>query len=124
METICMTIQEIATRLVELCRKGDFETAQKELFAHNAVSIEQQASTDFEKETHGLEAILSKGDKFKSMVQEMHQLEVSEPLVAAHSFTMLMTMDATMKKGGRMKMPELCLYLVKDGKIVSESFFM
>ena len=35
-----MTTQEIANRLAELCQKGDFETAQKELFANDAVSVE------------------------------------------------------------------------------------
>ncbi len=34
-----MTTKEIADRLVELCKKGDFETAQAELFSEDAVSI-------------------------------------------------------------------------------------
>ncbi len=42
-KTFFMTTQEIANRLVELCQKGDFETAQKELFAEDAVSIEPHA---------------------------------------------------------------------------------
>ena len=33
-------------------------------------------------------------------------------------------MDVTMKGGQRMKMTELCIYHVKDGKIVSEQFLM
>ena len=32
-----MSTTEIANRLVDLCKKGDFETAQKELFADDAV---------------------------------------------------------------------------------------
>ena len=55
-----MTTQEIANRLVELCRAGQFETAQKELFATDIVSIEPFASPAFEKETHGLNAIFEK----------------------------------------------------------------
>ena len=39
-----MTIKEIADRLVQLCRKGDFETAQAELFADDAASIEPYAT--------------------------------------------------------------------------------
>jgi len=38
--TTTMTTVDIANRLVELCRKGDFETALKQLFADDAVSIE------------------------------------------------------------------------------------
>ena len=35
-----MTTTEIAERLVDLCRKGQFEAAQKELFSADAVNIE------------------------------------------------------------------------------------
>jgi ketosteroid isomerase-like protein len=34
-----------------------------------------------------------------------------------------MGMDVTMKGGQRMKMDEVCVFKVKDGKIVSEEFF-
>ncbi|MEO6329254.1 MAG: SnoaL-like domain-containing protein [Ginsengibacter sp.] len=119
-----MTTHEIANRLVELCRKGDFETAQKELFSDEAVSIEPYASPAFEKETKGLKAIIEKGEKFISMVQEMHELIVSDPLVANNSFACTMKMDVTMKEGGKMDMTELCAYEVKDGKVISEQFFL
>ena len=46
-----MTTKEIADRLVELCRKGDFEAAQSELFANDVVSIEPHSTPDFQKET-------------------------------------------------------------------------
>ena len=81
-----MTTNQIANRLVELCRKGEFETAQKELFADEAISIEPSASPAFEKETKGLPAIIEKGHKFNSMVDAMHKLEVSEPMVATTAF--------------------------------------
>ena len=119
-----MTIKEIADRLVQLCARGQFETAQKELFAEDVVSIEPYASPHFEKETHGLQAIIEKGHKFDSMVETMHTLEVSEPLIAHSSFAVTMRMDATMKEMGHMDMTEICLYKVKDGKIVSEEFFV
>ncbi len=53
-----MTTNQIADRLVEHCRQGQFETAQKELFANDAVSMEPYATPDFDKETRGLDAIL------------------------------------------------------------------
>jgi ketosteroid isomerase-like protein len=34
-----------------------------------------------------------------------------------------MGMDVTMKGFGRMNMDEVCVFEVKDGKIVSEQFF-
>jgi limonene-1,2-epoxide hydrolase len=119
-----MTTKEIAARLVALCKEGKFETAQKELFAADAVSIEPYPTPAFEKETKGLSAIVEKGHKFAAMVEETHALVVSEPLVAGASFACIMRMDATMKGQGRMDMTELCVYEVKDGKIISEQFHM
>ncbi len=74
-----MTTNQIANRLVELCRQGQFETAQKELFATDAMSIEPQASSDFQK-NEGLNAIIDKGKKWGDMVASVNQLEVSEPM--------------------------------------------
>jgi ketosteroid isomerase-like protein len=119
-----MTTNEIANRLAELCRKGDYDTAQKELYAEDAVSIEPFATAHFEKETRGLAAIIEKGHKFEEMVDVMHSVEVSEPLVADNSIAFKMTMDVTMKGKDRMKSSELCVYKVKDGKIVEEQFFV
>jgi ketosteroid isomerase-like protein len=119
-----MTTNEIAARLVALCRKGDFETAQKELFSNDAVSIEPYATPAFEKETKGLDAILEKGHKFESMVQETHGIDVSDPVVASNSFACSLRMNVTMKEGGPMDMKELCVYQVKEGKIISEEFYM
>ena len=119
-----MTTEEVANRLAELCIKGDFETAQKELYADDAVSIEPHGTPDFQHETKGLDAILEKGKKWQSMVKEAHGITVSKPLVSDKSFALTMFMDVTMAEGGRMQMTELCVYNVKDGKIVSEQFFM
>lgn len=119
-----MNTPEIAARLVELCRKGDFKSAQKELFAEDAVSIEPQATPGFEKETKGLRAIIEKGEKFESMIGETHSLSISEPLVTDGSFAVVLTMDVTMKGRPRETLKELCVYQVNNGKIVSEQFFM
>lgn len=119
-----MTTKQIADRLVELCRQGKFETAQKELFADDAISIEPYPSPNFGKETKGLQAILEKGHQFESMVAETHSYSASDPLVAANSFACVLQMDVTMKDKGRMDMSELCVYKVKDGKIISEEFIM
>ncbi|HEV3412378.1 MAG TPA: nuclear transport factor 2 family protein [Puia sp.] len=122
--TTTMTTVDVANRLVELCRQGNFEAAQRELYADDAISIEPYSTADFEKECHGLEAILEKGKKWGEMVEEAHGIDVSEPLLADSSFAVTMTMDVTMKGGQRMKMTELCIYHVKDGKIISETFLM
>jgi hypothetical protein len=119
-----MTVPQIAHRLAELCNQGNFEQAQKELFAEDAVSIEAEASPGFEKETKGLEAILEKGKKFGSMAEEFHGCNASDPLVAGNAIAISLNMDVTMKGRERSTMSELCVYEVKDGKIISEQFFM
>ena len=120
-----MTTQEIANRLVELCRAGEFKKAQQELFADDAVSIEPYATPAFPKETKGLKAMYEKDDKWDAMVKEVHSLSVSEPLVAGNSIALILRMDVSMKEEGRrMNMNELCVYEVKDGKIISEQFHM
>ena len=58
------------------------------------------------------------------MLEQTHGGSVSEPLVTDNSFAIVLGMDVTMKEGGRMDIKELCVYNVKDGKIVSEQFFM
>ncbi len=119
-----MKTNEIAGRLVALCREAQWETAQKELYANEAVSLEPAATPAFEKETKGLAGILEKGRKFEAMIETMHSLAVSDPLVATNSFACTMSMDVTMKGQGRMQMSEICVYEVKDGKIVSEQFHL
>ena len=119
-----MTTEQIANRLAELCRKGEFETAQKELFAADATSTEPFASPDFELVTKGLDAIIAKGHKFDSMVETTHGVTISDPLIAGKSFAITLAMDVTMKGKERMTMSELCVYQVKEGKIISESFHM
>ena len=119
-----MTTQQIADRLVALCRQGKFEEAQKELFADDVVSIEPYATPEFQKEIKGLPAILEKGRKFMSMVEKIYTMSVSDPIVAGNSFACIMRLDMTMKGQGRMDMSELCVYQVKDGKVISEQFFI
>jgi hypothetical protein len=119
-----MKTEEIARRLVALCREARWEAAQKELYADNAVSIEPHATPAFEKETRGLPAIIEKGKKFSDMIETMHNTSVSEPLVVENAFACVMWLDVTMKGQGRMTISELCVYNVKDGKIVSEQFHL
>lgn len=118
-----MTTKEIADRLVALCRNGEFEQAQKELYAEDAASIEPGANSVFPKETYGLKNIIKKGNLFQSMIEEVHGNTIGEPIFAGNAIAVALSMDMTMKGMGRSKMEEVCVYEVKDGKIVSEHFF-
>ena len=115
-----MTTQEIADKVVALNRTGDYATIYQELYSADAVSIE---NWDGKAERYeGLEAIGKKGEVWMADVVEMHETSCSEPLVADSSFAITFTMDITYKSMGRVKMTEMAVYTVKDGKIVKEEF--
>ena len=57
------------------------------------------------------------------MVENFHGGEVSDPVVTGNWFALTMTLDATFKGRGRTKMEEVCVYQVRNGKIVKEQFF-
>lgn len=119
-----MTTQQIAERLSTYCKAGDWSKAHKELYAQDAVSIEPYATPAFEKEVKGMDAIIKKGKDFDAMVEAMHGVSTSQPLVTGSSIAFVLDMDVTMKGRTRERMSELCVYTVKDGKIVAEQFFM
>jgi hypothetical protein len=119
-----METKEVAKKLVDYCRKADWDGAHNDLYDKNAISTEPYATEDFPKETKGLKAIQKKGKTFDAMVEKIHSIEVSEPLIAGNSIAFTLRMDITMKEKGRMNSPELCVYQVKDGKIISEEFFV
>ena len=116
-----MSVQNIADQLVSLCRQGKFEDAVKELYSPSIVSLEP-AGSPFER-AEGIEAYHKKGEAWQSTVEEFHGIEVSDPVVADNFFTCSMTLDITTKGQPRSKSSEICLYEVKDGKIVLEQFF-
>ena len=126
METMdaTMTVQQIANRLVELCRKGDYTAAQQELYSDDATSHEPENSpSPGPKVVSGKDAIIAKGKQFQEMVEEVHGGSVSDPVVAGNHFAVSLNLDATYKGMGRQDMNEVCVYEVKDGKIVKEEFF-
>lgn len=119
-----MTTQEVAARFNELAQTGQWDKVQGELYGDNAVSIEPaHAAAMGMGNAEGLDAIKKKGEAFNAMVEEMHGGYSTEPVVAGNHFSVAMGMDCTMKGAGRMKMDEIAVYEVKDGKIVKEQFF-
>ncbi|MCP3929820.1 MAG: nuclear transport factor 2 family protein [Bacteroidetes bacterium] len=116
-----MTTQEVADKLVQLCRAGKHMQAYDELYNENAVSHEPyQSSMPL---TRGLDALREKTQYFFSTVDTMHENEVSDPLVAGNFFSITMGMKFTSKEGKVVEMGEVCVYEVNDGKIVKEQFF-
>ena len=75
------------------------------------------------KETKGMEAIKKKAELFISMVEEFYGSSITDPVVAGDYFSVAWDTDIQMKGQARATSSEICLYKVKDGKIVSEQFF-
>jgi len=117
-----MKTKEIAGKLVALCREGKFEDARKELFADDAVSTGPTDPAAPFREAKGLSAIIERGHKFAEMTWKVHSITVSEPIATEHVFACAISLDITMTGHNRMTMSEVCVYEVKDGKIVSEHF--
>ena len=118
--TEVMTTPEVASRLIELCLKGQILEAQEELFADDAVAIEPTGDNPV---TKGKEAIIEKSKQFAAMFEAVHSSEITEPIVVGNYFTIGWMFDVTLKGQGRQKMDEICVYQVKGGKIVLEQFF-
>ncbi|MCF7221550.1 SnoaL-like domain-containing protein [Marilutibacter chinensis] len=115
--------QSIAERLVALCREGKYEQAQEELYADDAVSVEMAGASGFPERVEGMEAIREKGRQWADNIVEIHGGSVSDPVVADGWFSVAMGIDATYKDMGRVDMKEICVYRVRDGRIVHEQFF-
>lgn len=116
-----MTTQEIADRLVAICRTGQFDEAYKELFAEDAVAIEPAHTR--QPDVKGLDNLLKKNAEFGKDVKEFHETYISDPVVGGNHFSVGMGIDFTRQNGERVKMEEICVYKVEDGKVVKEQFF-
>jgi ketosteroid isomerase-like protein len=117
-----MTTRDVANRLHELFTQNKWAEAQEELFSEDAKSIEPPGVPGL-KSVEGLDNIKKKGEDFQNMVEEVHGGYHSEPIVAGNFIAFGMGMDVTMKGQERMKMDEIAVYEVRDGKIVREQFF-
>ncbi|MGN6640660.1 MAG: SnoaL-like domain-containing protein [Mucilaginibacter sp.] len=114
-------IRQIADRLAQLCRKQKFVEAYKELYAEEAESIDPMYSGMLP--AKGLITLIEREKQFLSKTN-IHTIEVSEPLIAGNHFAISIHMDFTMEDRGRKDVKELCVYHIKDGKIVRQQFFI
>ena len=118
-----MTTQEVADQLVKLCREGKFSEAVGSLYADDIVSMEAAAPPGQSRESKGLEAVKAKGEWWQAN-HEIHAAVVEGPLVAGSNFAVTFKFEVTFKpQNKRMKMEEVAVYKVKDGKVVYEEFF-
>jgi hypothetical protein len=117
-----MTTKEVADQLVKMCRDQKVEEAKQELFTNDTISIEPEEGI-LPKETKGLIAIQKKAELFIPMVEHFYGSTITDPFVAGDYFSIGWHTDIQMKGQERKTSSEICLYKVKDGKIISEQFF-
>jgi len=114
-----METKDIAVRLVELCKKGEFETCYQELYSPEIVSVEADGT-----EVSGFDGIKQKGKEWNDRLEEFHGSTIGDAVVSGNYFSLPMSMTIKFKGAPAVhKFEEICVYTVKDGKIVREQFF-
>ncbi|MGB8856420.1 MAG: nuclear transport factor 2 family protein [Burkholderiales bacterium] len=118
-----MSTMDIANKLVNLCKQDKADEALKTLYTDDAVSVEAGMPLGMDPEAKGKTAIKAKGDWWLAN-HEVHSASVTGPWPHDDRFIVGFQFDVTHKPSGqRMKMDEVGLYTVRNGKIVREEFF-
>ncbi len=118
-----MSTMEIGKKLVEFCRQGKNMDSLNTLYADDAVSVEAVAMPGSPQQATGLAAIKAKGEWWVNN-HEVHSANVTGPWPHGDRFVVGFQYDVTNKPSGqRMKMDEVGLFTVRNGKIVREEFF-
>jgi ketosteroid isomerase-like protein len=118
-----MSTMDIANKMVNLCKQGKNHEALSTLFSDDVVSVEAGTMPGMDREAKGLDAVKAKGEWWMSN-HEIHSASVTGPWPHDDRFIVGFQYDVTNKPSGqRMKMDEVGLYTVKNGKIVREEFF-
>jgi hypothetical protein len=115
-----METAEIGRQLIALLRTQDFIKAYNDLFSDDAESIDPldpQAKT-----TTGLQQLIEKERQFLSKA-DILALEVSDAIYAGEYFSVALSMDFKINDIN-MCVDEICVYHVRQGKIISQQFFV
>src|SRR6267142_1599179 len=102
-----MNTEEVAKKLVEFCRNGEWMKAIDELYAKDIVSVEPRAMENMPVEMRGIDQVRGKTDWWEKNM-EVHSAKVSGPFVAGDTFVVRFDIDATDKNSKeRMQMSEV-----------------
>jgi len=117
-----LTTQEVAARFNELAQEEKWFEIEDELFADNVRSIDPENSPYFGY-AEGKASVRKKGMDWVAKIKEGHEVSTTHPVIAGNHFAVGRSFDITTEDFGRIKIEEIMLYEVKDGKIVLEQFF-
>ena len=114
-----MDTMAIATQFVALCKEGRFDEAGDRFWSDEVVSVEPMGDDPVKR---GRAAVLGKRQWWYDN-HEVHGGETFGPYVNGDLFAVRFILDVTPKATGqRMRMEEVGLYTLKDGRIVEERF--
>lgn len=117
-----LTTQEVAARFDELARQEKWFEIQEELFADDVKSIDPPGSPYFGY-AEGKANVRKKGEDWVKRIEAVHGLYTTQPVIGGNHFSVGRGTDITVKGLGRVKIDEIMLYEVKDGRIILEQFF-
>lgn len=121
-----MTTQEIAQKLVALCRSGRNMDAVNNLLADDVESVEATGSDEMPATTNGKAGVRAKNEWWVSN-HVVHHAEVRGPFPNEDRFAVIYDYEITPKQGPgagqRMRMEEVAVYTVANDKIVREQFY-
>ena len=121
-KNLIMSTQEVANKLVRLCREGQWEQAVMELYSPNIISEEPEGVPN--RIVSGFKALAEKGKAFQSKIEKINSSFISDPIVAENFFSITMKMNVNMHGVPTpIDMDEVCVYTVNNGKVVKEQFF-
>lgn len=115
-----MSVRETAQKFADACKAGRFEDAEA-MWAEDVASFEDMEGPM--RDLRGRQAVHDKGVWWFEN-HKIHKSETEGPFVHGDQFSLIFRMDITRKSDGeRIKMEEVGLYTVKNGKIAEERFF-
>ncbi len=118
-----MSIEQVAKGLVSLCREGQFNEAIEKYYSEGIVSVEAVGNEQMPAVMEGIQAVKAKSQWWADN-HEVHSLEILGPYYNENSFSIHLNSEVTFKPtGAKSTLNEVCVYEVKDDKIVKENFF-
>jgi hypothetical protein len=120
-----MTTQELANHYYQLFTQRQVAEIYEKFYSADIICTEPEHafSIGVPTVTKGIAAVLAKSKARQEMIAEVHSFFCSEPIVGGDYFSVAMGRDLSFKNGQRMQIAEIAVFGVKDGKIVTETFF-
>jgi hypothetical protein len=115
------SIKQIADFFIEKY-KSDKPESKYELYSKDCKSTEKPV---FGKKYQiiGLNKIKHKNKKFYKQFKIINNKKISKPLIGESGFAVSIELNGLDNKDNKIKIKEICVFVVKDYKIIEENFF-